>query len=158
MALESWVTQAATVWKISLRSFFSPFENDFVISNTSSMPISPLLPYQASILKQQQIESAAATSQILLCTHVLMTLCGVTLLSPHLWPCMPADSSLGRNEGHKLLSQSGKEIPGEQIGIVLITGKRQGRGAEQHSSNQATFSPREDEQFEVGLRWLKLSF
>lgn len=78
------MTQAATVWKIPRRSLFSPFEHDFVKSNTSPMPISPLLPCQASILKQQQIKFAAATPQTLLCTHVLVAPCGVTLLSPHL--------------------------------------------------------------------------
>lgn len=61
-------------------------------------------------------------------------------------------------EGHKLLSQTGKEIPGEQIGLVLIKGERQGKGAKQHLSNQTMTAPREEEWFEVGLRRLKLSF
>lgn len=61
-------------------------------------------------------------------------------------------------EGHKLLSRTGKEIPGEQIGLVLIKGERQGRGAKQHLSNQTMIAPHEDERFEVGLRRLKLSF
>lgn len=66
------MTQAATVWKISLRSFFFLFERDFVKSNTSPMPISPLLLCQASILKQQQIKFGAVTPQTVLCTHVLL--------------------------------------------------------------------------------------
>lgn len=69
----------------SLRSFFSPFEHDFVKSNTSPMPISPLVPCQASVLKQQQIKFAASTPQTLVCPHVLVvTLWGDSVISSSL--------------------------------------------------------------------------
>lgn len=61
----------------------------------------------------------------------------VTSLSLHLWPLRarqtPAWSEMKVLwlEGHKLLSRIGKEIPGEQIGIVLIKGERQGKGGKE---------------------------
>lgn len=67
----------------------------------------------------------------------------VTSLSPHLCPRAPARAAAEVLclEGHRLPSRTGSEIPGEQIAMGLIKGKRQGRGPGRRSDNQAERSP-----------------